>query len=1188
MTCYNNNFTTCATPPSVPILPITKRDVYYNYNSTDPNGVGASVENTYDSYGNVLTELTNLLGANYRTTTYTYGSWNGSGCVAIGNYIYDKPCTIVVTDDMSNTIKAQTRITYNSKGHPTSVSRWTGSAWLTSTAGYNSNGTLAWSKDPAGHQTSFAYNGSGGCNNLLPTSTTYAKSSVGSDSTVWNCDGGVVSSTTDVNGNPTSYTYNDPLWRLTNTARPDGGSTSISYTDTVPQNISTTTTLSSSQSFVHTVALDGLGRAVATYDTDPNTSADQRVSQTVYNNLGQVVGIYNPYFTTSDQTYGETQYSYDAIGRNTSITTPIGNSTNISYNGFAYQVQQYPSFENITKIYQTDSLGRVINVCEATNQTQADNSVPTACNLGINPTTKGFLATTSYDVLGNLTGFSYGATAQNRVFSYDGLSRMTSETYPESGTTTYTYDASPYQGNLTSKTFPAPNQTGSATVTATYSWDAMNRFLCLSYSDGTTPGVCDTYDQSSSPSGWPNNLGGGSISLSNSKGRLSWSSATNFTGVDAIFGYDTMGSVNTYAQCTPAGCNNGTRWVVQYQYNYIGEPAGGMSIGGGTQWTNTYNSIGQLTQVWSNCLTNNSSGCTSSGDVVSGIAYNALGKPTSDLLGNGFQESWNYDHNGRIISYNPGGTSPYGYWLTWNPGTIAASGDAVNGNYNYSYDSFGRIACMYNGSACTSSGSTEAIGWAYDRWGNRWKQNVVAGSGPAPQYSFAQNNQFAGGNGVGYDAAGNVISYNDGATAHTFKYDAANRLIAVDGGTTATYTYNSRGLRVQRFVGSNQSEKLFDLSGFATADMVPGSTAMYFGEIYSGGRHWATSSWYGSSGTTMYLLTDWLGGIRMWKDQSGNTDRTCENFPFGDAKTCQGGFGTAWGVFGDENDSEDNTYHTPYRQQSPTQGRWLTPDPAGMSVMDVTNPQTWNRYAYALNNPLSYTDPTGLYCEYFGESDESDDGASFDFHSSSGECGGNGGTWFDDPSTTVTVNGITGDVDTLSTFTGNDGLTPDVTVQRSFDRSFPCKQTAGGTMKNLENNFPASANWQWGPLHVTFLQSGPLTPGSMIPIDGPVGAWASMEGSSVGFLHAATSAVTVASVSSNSFTFATVPGMHPFDNGTVTFSASGAANGNINFGVDVNGAFADPFSKFAFNYGMKAVEASIWHNLMNNVQAGCR
>ena len=39
------------------------------------------------------------------------------------------------------------------------------------------------------------------------------------------------------------------------------------------------------------------------------------------------------------------------------------------------------------------------------------------------------------------------------------------------------------------------------------------------------------------------------------------------------------------------------------------------------------------------------------------------------------------------------------------------------------------------------------------------------------------------------------------------------------------------------------------------------------------------------------------------------------------------------------------------------QGRWLSPDPlAG----DISNPQSLNRYAYALNNPCSLKDPLGL------------------------------------------------------------------------------------------------------------------------------------------------------------------------------------------------------------------------------------
>src|SRR5271165_6925432 len=42
------------------------------------------------------------------------------------------------------------------------------------------------------------------------------------------------------------------------------------------------------------------------------------------------------------------------------------------------------------------------------------------------------------------------------------------------------------------------------------------------------------------------------------------------------------------------------------------------------------------------------------------------------------------------------------------------------------------------------------------------------------------------------------------------------------------------------------------------------------------------------------------------------------------------------------------------------QGRWLVPDPAGLAAVDITNPQTWNRYVYVANNPLAVTDPLGL------------------------------------------------------------------------------------------------------------------------------------------------------------------------------------------------------------------------------------
>jgi len=61
---------------------------------------------------------------------------------------------------------------------------------------------------------------------------------------------------------------------------------------------------------------------------------------------------------------------------------------------------------------------------------------------------------------------------------------------------------------------------------------------------------------------------------------------------------------------------------------------------------------------------------------------------------------------------------------------------------------------------------------------------------------------------------------------------------------------------------------------------------------------------------------------------------------------------------GKERDSESGLDNFGARYNASTMGRFMSADPLGGSL---ANPQSLNKYTYVLNNPLRYTDPTGLY-----------------------------------------------------------------------------------------------------------------------------------------------------------------------------------------------------------------------------------
>jgi RHS repeat-associated protein len=200
-----------------------------------------------------------------------------------------------------------------------------------------------------------------------------------------------------------------------------------------------------------------------------------------------------------------------------------------------------------------------------------------------------------------------------------------------------------------------------------------------------------------------------------------------------------------------------------------------------------------------------------------------------------------------------------------------------------------------------------------------------------------------------FDALGNVT--NDGV-GHTYVWDAENRLSSANG---YAYVYDAFGRRVKGLSG----EVLYDLSGHAVAWLDAGTGGWNIGELYADARHVATYS----GGTTNFLHTDWLGTRRIMTSVTGATSETCTALSFGDGNNCAGTDWTYNNFTDDPHDNESNTEHTWFRQLSTTEGRWLSPDPAGLAAVDPTNPQSWNRYAYVGNDPMSFVDPLGLFMQ---------------------------------------------------------------------------------------------------------------------------------------------------------------------------------------------------------------------------------
>ena len=122
----------------------------------------------------------------------------------------------------------------------------------------------------------------------------------------------------------------------------------------------------------------------------------------------------------------------------------------------------------------------------------------------------------------------------------------------------------------------------------------------------------------------------------------------------------------------------------------------------------------------------------------------------------------------------------------------------------------------------------------------------------------------------------------------------------------------------------------------------------------------------GPPGTVRYYHGDALGSIRAVTDANGNVVARHDYFPFGD-EPGNAPNPAAQRFTGQQRDRESGMDYFGARYYMQRPGRFTTADPGHVGG-DTIDPQSWNAYAYARNNPLRFVDPTGRdYEVHYGD-----------------------------------------------------------------------------------------------------------------------------------------------------------------------------------------------------------------------------
>lgn len=272
--------------------------------------------------------------------------------------------------------------------------------------------------------------------------------------------------------------------------------------------------------------------------------------------------------------------------------------------------------------------------------------------------------------------------------------------------------------------------------------------------------------------------------------------------------------------------------------------------------------------------------------------------------------------------------------------------------------------------------------FSYDQWGNmKYGSGTTAGLSHTLVVDTARNRVTqVDGQTTTYYKNGNVKQETTADPPYDvqhYDYDADERLYQTTYPSNASrmtvkYVYNGLGQRVKKIVGSATTSYVYNAAGAVVAEFAGATRSKEY--LYGAGGMLATVQSPGAGEAIEYCTPDNLGTPRVITYGTGSvgTVKSRHDYlPFGGEIPNTGAFGRGannYGVADDvthkftskERDADTNLDYFGARYYSASQGRFTGLDISGP---ELGQPQTLNKYRYALNNPMRFRDPNGKYEE---------------------------------------------------------------------------------------------------------------------------------------------------------------------------------------------------------------------------------